>query len=94
MAQPPRRSWIEKGSVRIRFNVGDLRQEGTEESDDHYLVLPARPSDGILHGTWKATVPDVYGVLTGTLDVPVEAAPVDIRDLLENKSEPDDDGDD
>jgi hypothetical protein len=85
---PIRRSWIEKGSVRIRFDVGDLRQEGTDESDDHYLILPTRPPDGVLHGTWKATVPDVYGVLTGTLDVPVAEEPVDLRNLLDNAPEP------
>lgn len=82
---PPARSWIEQGSVRIVFAVGDLRQEGTDESEDHYLILPARPVDGVLRGTWKATVPDVYGVLTGTIDVPVNADPVDLRHLLENK---------
>jgi hypothetical protein len=87
----PPRSWIEEGSVRIVFNVGDLRQEGTDTSDDHYLLLPERPPDGLLRGTWKATVPEVHGVIRGDLDVPVQDDPVDLRDLLDN--EPDDQSD-
>ena len=84
---PPARSWIEKGSVRIVFNIGDLRQEGTDTSAKHYLLLLERAPDGILHGTWKATVPEVHGVMRGTLDVPVQDEPVDLRDLLDNKPE-------
>ncbi len=87
----PPRSWIEEGSVKIVFNVGDLRQEGTDTSDDHYLLLPERPPDGILRGTWKATVPEVHGVIRGDLDVPVQDDPVDLRDLLDY--EPDDQSD-
>ena len=87
----PPRSWIEEGSVKIVFNVGDLRQEGTDTSDDHYLPLPERPPDGILRGTWKATVPEVHGVIRGDLEVPVQDDPVDLRDLLDN--EPDDQSD-
>ena len=41
-----------------------------------------RPPDGILHGTWTATVRDIDGVLTGTVDVPVAAEPVDFAALL------------
>ena len=88
----PQRSWTEKGSVKIVFNVGDLRQEDTDTSDEHYLFLPERPSDGTLHGTWKATVPEVHGVLRGTLKVPVREDPVQLRDLLDGKPVDDEDG--
>jgi hypothetical protein len=91
--RPPERSWIEKGSVRIVFDVGDLRQEGTETSDRHHLLLPERPPDGILHGMWRATVREVHGVMRGTLDVPVHEEPVDLRDVLDNEPEARDDED-
>lgn len=87
----PQRSWTEKGSVRIVFNVGDLRQEGTDTSDDHYLLLPERPPDGTLHGTWKATVPEVRGVIRGNLEVPIREDPVDLRELLDREPVDDDD---
>ena len=89
-APVPPRSWTEKGSVRIVFNVGDLRQEGTDTSDEHYLFLRERPPDGILHGAWKATVPEVHGVIRGTLEVPVREDPVELRDLLEHRPVDDD----
>lgn len=86
-----RRSWTENGSVRIVFDVGDLRQEDTETSDEHYLFLPERPPDGTLHGTWKATVPEVHGVIRGTLDVPIREDPVELRELLDREPVDDDD---
>jgi len=87
----PQRSWTEKGSVRIVFNVGDLRQEDTDTSDEHYLFLPERPPDGTLHGTWKATVPEVHGVIRGTLEVPIREDPVELRELLDREPVDDDD---
>lgn len=87
----PQRSWTEKGSVRIVFDVGDLRQEEIDTSDEHYLILPERPPDGLLHGTWKATVPEVHGVIRGTLDVPISEDPVDLRELLDREPMNDDD---
>jgi hypothetical protein len=86
-----RRSWTEKGSVRIVFDVGDLRQEDTDTSDEHYLFLPERPPGGTLHGTWKATVPEVRGVLRGTLDVPIREDPVELRGLLDREPVDDED---
>lgn len=88
--KPARRSWTEKGSVKIIFNVGDLRQEGTDRSEEHHLFLPERPPDGILQGTWKATSPDVDGVIRGTLDVPVRKDPVDLQKLFEREPVGDD----
>lgn len=84
------RSWTEKGSVKIVFDVGDLRQEGTETSDTHHLLLPARPPGGILQGTWKATVPEVHGVIRGRLDVPIDEDSVDLRGLLDSDPVDDD----
>lgn len=86
----PQRSWTEEGSVRIVFDVGDLRQEDTDMSDDHYLFLPERPPDGTLHGTWKATVPDVHGVIRGTLGVPIREDPVELQELFDREPVDDD----
>jgi len=86
----PQRSWTEKGSVKIVFNVGDLRQEGTDTSDKHFLFLPERPPDGTLHGTWKATVPEVHGVIRGALEVPVCEDPVELQELLDREPVDDD----
>ena len=87
----PRRSWTEKGSVRIVFNVGDLRQEDTDTSDEHYLFLPERPPHGTLHGTWKATIPDVHGVIRGTLEVPIREDPVQLGEVRQGYAANDDD---
>lgn len=73
---------VEDGSVKVRWHVGDLRQHGKDESEEVYVFLGARPADGTLHGTWKATVPDMEGVVTGTFDIPVAEAPVNISALL------------
>ena len=77
-----RRTWVEDGSVRLVFRVGDLRQHATDTSDDVYLILHESPADGILRGTWKATIRDQEGVLSGTLDIPVADDPVDILEIL------------
>lgn len=77
-----RRTWVEDGSVKVRWHVGDLRQHGKERSDEVYVFPGARPPDGTFHGIWEATVPDVEGVVTGTFDLPVADAPVDLGPLL------------
>lgn len=77
-----RRTWIEDGSVIVRFGVGDLRQHGTDTSDEVYLLLRSRPPDGILRGTWTATVRDIDGLLTGMVDLPVAEEPVALVALL------------
>ncbi|MDQ1446339.1 MAG: hypothetical protein QOF60_661 [Actinomycetota bacterium] len=87
----PPRSWTEEGSVRIVFDVGDLRQEETDTSLEHYLFLAERPPDGTLHGTWKATGPDIDGVIRGTLEVPIRDDPVKLRELLDQDPMDDDD---
>lgn len=77
-----RRTWVEDGSVRLVFRVGDLRQHATDTSDDVYLLLTGRPEDGVLRGTWKATIRDQEGVLSGPLEIPVANEAVDILTLL------------
>jgi hypothetical protein len=77
-----RRTWVEKGSTIIRFDVGDLRQHGTDTSDEMYLLLSSRPADGVLHGTWKASVRDIDGIMTGMVNLPVAEDPVDLATLL------------
>jgi hypothetical protein len=82
-----RRTWVEDGSVRLVFRVGDLRQHATDTSDDVYLLLNARPEGGMLRGTWKATIRDQEGVLSGTLDVPVADQPVDVPELFRDEAD-------
>jgi hypothetical protein len=84
-----RRTWVEDGSVRLVFRVGDLRQHATDTSDDVYLIMHGRPASGIMHGTWKATIRDQEGVLSGTLDIPVADDPVNIPEILRNEARED-----
>jgi hypothetical protein len=76
-----RRTWIEveDGSYRIQFHIGDLRQHGADTSADVFILVRARPKDGILHGTWKATI---RGVVEGVLDVPLRHEPVEPNAIL------------
>ena len=39
----------------------------------------------MVRGTWKATIPDQEGVLSGTLNFPVDDDPVDILETSETK---------
>jgi len=80
-----RRTWVEDGSVIVKWDIGDLRQHARDTSDKVYILLVSRPPDGVLHGTWTASVPDVDGVLTGTVDVPVAERPVDVATVLNFK---------
>jgi hypothetical protein len=84
-----RRTWVEDGSVRLVFHVGDLRQHATDTSDDVYLILHGRPAGGMVRGTWKATIRDQEGVLSGTLDIPVADDPVDILETLRDDASED-----
>jgi len=77
-----RNTWVEDGSLKVRWTVGDLRQHGKDTSDEVYVFLFARPEDGMLHGTWRATLRDLDGVLDGTVEVPVGEEPVDPRTVL------------
>jgi hypothetical protein len=77
-----RRTWVEEGSIVVKFGIGDLRQHATDTSDDVYIFLTERPEDGVLHGTWKATVRDIDGLLTGIIDIPVCEDAVDAVELL------------
>lgn len=83
LAAPSPRSWVEGESARIVFDAGDLRQEATEESSEHRLLLSGCPPDRLLRGTWKATVPYFEGVLRGTVEIPVREDPIDLNGLLE-----------
>jgi hypothetical protein len=77
-----RRTWLEDGSIVVKFDIGDLRQHAIDVSDDVYVFVTQQLDDGVLHGTWKATVRDVDGVLTGTIDVAVADEPVDVVKVL------------
>lgn len=82
-----RRTWVEDGSVRLVFRVGDLRQHATDTSDDVYLLLHGRPEGGVLRGMWKATIRDQEGVLSGTLEIPVADEPVDVLELFQDQTD-------
>jgi hypothetical protein len=82
-----RRIWVEDGSVRLVFRVGDLRQHAMDTSDDVYLLLNRRPEGGMLRGTWKATIRDQEGVLSGTLNIPVADEPVDVLALFRDEAD-------
>jgi hypothetical protein len=82
-----RRIWAKDGSARLKFHVGDLRQHATDTSDSIYLILLERPSDGIIRGTWKATIRDQEGLLSGTFDIRVADDPVDILELFRDEAD-------
>ena len=82
-----RRTFVEDGSVRLVFRVGDLRQHATDTSDDVYLILNGRPEGGVLRGTWKGTIRDQEGLLSGTLDIPVADEPVDVLELFRDEAD-------
>lgn len=86
---PLRSTWVEDGSVRIGWSVGDLRPQDTDESDDVYVFVRSRPEDGVLRGTWEATSKSTDGVLKGELLVPVSAKPIDVGSLFKASSEVD-----
>ena len=79
-----RRTWVEDGSIKVRFHVGDLRPHAADTSDEVYVFLTERPEGGVLSGTWSATLRDQDGLLTGQVEVPVRDEPVDVSDLLED----------
>lgn len=43
-----RRTWVEPGSIKVRFATEALRPEETETSDTIWVQLPARPESGLL----------------------------------------------
>ncbi len=87
----PRQRWLKVENGVVVFHVGDLRQDGTETSDKLYLLLNSRPPDGLLEANWKATIRDQDRVLSGTVQIPVVDAPLDIEFPL--PVEPEDDPD-
>lgn len=77
---------IEDGSIKVSFDAGELRGHATADGDDWFIVLPVRPPDGLLHATWKATVKDRNGVISGQLTIPVQEDPVFVGDVLSASS--------
>jgi hypothetical protein len=71
----------------VKFHVGDLRQHATDTSDNVYLILLERPLDGIVRGTWKATIRDQEGMLSGALAIPVADDPVNILELFRDEAD-------
>lgn len=77
-----RRTWVEDGSIKVKFHVGDLRPQATDTSDDVYVFLTERPEGGMLTGSWTATMRDQDGLLRGQVEVPVRDEAVDVAELL------------
>jgi hypothetical protein len=84
-----RRTWVESGSIKIKFAMDALRPEETETSDTIWVRLPARPDGGLLHGTWRLTAAGLDDVLSGEMSVGVADLPVDPVAVLEAELERD-----
>ena len=83
--QLPSRLRLEDGSINATFDVGHLRpQEVDETEDDILVVLTELPEGGTLRGTWTATSTSVDGVLRGELSVSVDASPLTAGELLQS----------
>jgi hypothetical protein len=82
VARRMRRTWIDGGRLRVRFQVSSLRQLGGDESDLFFILLTRRPESGTLRGTWTVTIREPEAVLTGALEIPICDKAVDITDLL------------
>lgn len=82
----PARMWIEDGSVRVRWDVGDLRPREETDSYDIFMFLCEYPPDGALRAKWTATTTSDDGVIEGEFEVPVRAEPVTVSDLLPYRS--------
>lgn len=79
----PPRLRLESGSIRMTWDVGDLRPQHADESDDIYIMLAEYPDGGSLRGTWTATAKSVDGVASGELLVPVHEQPLSPASLLD-----------
>lgn len=73
---PPKRLWVEEGSVLITWDVGDLRQRSAEESSPIPLLVRTCPEQGAFRAAWRATSPSVPGVTEGEVSLPVAAEPI------------------
>ncbi|MGC1184223.1 MAG: hypothetical protein WBA31_03605 [Candidatus Dormiibacterota bacterium] len=83
-----RRTWVEDEPPGVRFAAGNLRQLSNDTSAEVYLLVGARPSNGVIQGEWTATVRDMDGVVTGTVELPVSEEPVDSDPLLKAVTNP------
>jgi hypothetical protein len=78
-----RSTWVEQGSLRIGWEVGDLRPRETDESEDVYAFVRGPLADGSLKGVWEATSKSTDGLLKGELSVPLAEHPVGVVSVLE-----------
>lgn len=77
---------IEDGSIKVTLDAGELRPTAVHDGDDFYIFLPVRPADGLLHATWSATVQNRDGIIEGHLTIPVQEDPIDVGDVLSNRT--------
>ncbi len=79
---PSERLWIENGSIKVTWNVGDLRPFDLRESGEIFILLTNYPSHGELTGTWQATSKSLDGVAEDGLVLQVQEQPVTAGGLL------------
>ena len=79
---PIRRTWVENGSMNIVFELDELWPHDTLTSDPIWIRLPARPSSGVLEGTWELTAKDIHGVVSGAIAVATSESPINPADVL------------
>ncbi len=70
---------IEDGSIKATFEVGELRPDAFRDGDCFYVFLPERPTDGLLHARWTATIKHRDGITRGEFEIPVQVDPIDER---------------
>lgn len=74
---------IEDGSIKLIWDVGDLRPLDSKSSTDHLKISLLGDTDGSLLGSWHATASGVHAVISGTLSVPVQAEPLSFAEVLD-----------
>lgn len=75
---------VEDGSIKVTLDVEELRPKSTYDGDDFYILLPVRPPADVLLATWTATVRHRNGIIEGEANIPINAQPTDIDDVLPN----------
>lgn len=77
-----RRTWVDNGSIKIVFELDELRPHDSDASDTVWVCLPARPDGGKLEGAWELTAKGMHAVVRGLIAVETTGAPVDSADVL------------
>jgi hypothetical protein len=87
---PPRRARRVDNTARVRFRIGNLRQNAVEDSETTYFFGINRPGTGVVVAHWTATIRVPEEVLSGVFEVPIARDPTDVRSLLDTDFPEDD----